>query len=298
MEGKFEEPSDPAAGVPRQVRGSPNVSRVQDSLREEDRRATRLVSPSLIRPSPYADRLDVAEDLDELIKSIRERGQQVPILVRRLASGELEVVYGRRRLLACAAIGVDVRATVLEMTDEEALIAQGVENSQRLDTSFIEKALFVNRILGAGFSTAVVHTATGVNDTLIYRMRGIVQAIPESVIRAIGPAHGAGRRQWDVLASFCKSAEPADIERLQIGIDAKLPSGERLTQALAMISGAKGRPAPASPALVRDTVSLSMSARRLTLSTPAGAGQGFLLFLTDRLPDLVDEWKKQVGDKH
>ena len=40
-----------------------------------------------------------------------------------------------------------VRATVMEMTDEEALIAQGVENNARQDPSFIERALFVAGII-------------------------------------------------------------------------------------------------------------------------------------------------------
>ncbi len=85
------------------------------------------------------DRIDPSDGLDELVSSIREHGQKVPVLVRRTQDGALEIVYGRRRLLACRQLGQKVRATVMEMTDEEALIAQGVENNARQDPSFIER---------------------------------------------------------------------------------------------------------------------------------------------------------------
>lgn len=128
-------------------RTSPTVARAQASVLEEDKHATRLIDPSTVRMSAVMDRIDPSDGLEELVSSIREHGQKVPILVRRTQDGALEIVYGRRRLLACRELGQKVRATVMEMTEEEALIAQGVENNARQDPSFIERALFVAGII-------------------------------------------------------------------------------------------------------------------------------------------------------
>lgn len=291
LEGKFDEPED---DTPLPRRSSPNMARAEASLKEEDRRATRLVSPTLIHASRFSDRIDASEDLSDLIESIRQHGQQVPILLRRLENGDLEVVYGRRRVLACKALGIDVRASVMEMTEEEALIAQGVENNQRLDTSFIEKALFITRILDAGFKGVVVHRATGVNDTLIYKMKAIVSAIPESLIRAIGPAHGAGRRQWEALAAFCRSAKPAELRRVEhaVGSAQASSSPERLELAIAatVVKANSGRE---RSDLVPGRILATASAKKITLSAVNVQDQPFLSYLSERIPTLLQEWEEQ-----
>lgn len=291
LEGKFDEPED---DTPLPRRSSPNMARAEASLKEEDRRATRLVSPALIHASRFSDRIDASEDLSDLIESIRQHGQQVPILLRRLDSGDLEVVYGRRRVLACKALGIDVRASVMEMTEEEALIAQGVENNQRLDTSFIEKALFITRILDAGFKVVVVHRATGVNDTLIYKMKAIVSAIPESLIRAIGPAHGAGRRQWEALAAFCRSAKPAELRRVEhaVGSAQASSSPERLELAIAatVVKANSGRE---RSNLVPGRILATASAKKITLSAVNVQDQPFFSYLSERIPTLLQEWEEQ-----
>jgi hypothetical protein len=94
--------------------------------------------PWLTFALPFSDRLDPGVNIDSLINSIREHGQKLPILVRRLPDGEMEIVYGVRRVLACFALGYDVRAMVTEMSDEEALIAKRVENNERLTSGELE----------------------------------------------------------------------------------------------------------------------------------------------------------------
>ena len=294
LEGKFDEPED---DTPLPRRSSPNMARAEASLKEEDRRATRLVSPSLIHASRFSDRIDASEDLSELVESIRQHGQQVPILLRRLDSGDLEVVYGRRRVLACKELGIDVRASVMEMTEEEALIAQGVENNQRLDTSFIEKALFITRILDAGFKGVVVHRATGVNDTLIYKMKAIVSAIPESLIRGIGPAHGAGRRQWETLAAFCRNAKPAELRRVEQAVSSEpsATSPERLELAIAA-TVAKASVGREARELVPGRISASNSTRRVAFTAVSERDRPFLSYLSERIPALLLEWEEHKAD--
>ncbi len=118
-------------------RTSPTVARAQASVLEEDKHATRLIDPSAVRMSAVMDRIDPSDGLEELVSRSGSMGKRFHSRPPN-QDGALEIVYGRRRLLACRELGQKVRATVMEMTEEEALIAQGVENNARKDPSFIE----------------------------------------------------------------------------------------------------------------------------------------------------------------
>lgn len=97
--------------------------------------ATDVIDASLI-----ADRLaDTGDDHKLLVASIREHGQQVPILVRPHPDheGRYQIAYGRRRLRALKELGQTVRAIVKPLSNEQLVVAQGQENSARTDLSFI-----------------------------------------------------------------------------------------------------------------------------------------------------------------
>ena len=235
-------------------RTSPTVARAQASVLEEDKHATRLIDPSSIQMSAVVDRIDPSDGLDELISSIREHGQKVPVLVRRTPRGALEIVYGRRRLLACRQLGQKVRATVMEMTDEEALIAQGVENNARQDPSFIERALFVAGIIRELGKTdesrknaqTVAYRALQIDESLVSRMNRIATGIPIELIRAIGPAHGVGRRIWEKLFKLCdENTERAREVAGQIPMTA--PGPDRLDAAIALLTTSKPSASRSSP---------------------------------------------------
>ena len=115
---------------------APALGALQGSLA-----AIREIEPNLIDDWGPVDRLtpftavndDEANDgLESLTNSIRDQGQQVPILIRRAkAEGRYEVIYGRRRLAACRDLGIKVRANVQDLDDATALIAKGLENAAR-----------------------------------------------------------------------------------------------------------------------------------------------------------------------
>jgi ParB family chromosome partitioning protein len=194
--------------------------------------------------SAVMDRIDPTEGLDDLVASIREHGQKVPILVRRVPDG-YEIVYGRRRLLACRALGQRIRATVMEMTEEEAIIAQGVENNARLDPSFIERALFVAGIIrelgkteeGRKNAQTVAYRALQIDESLVSRMNRIATGIPMGLVRAIGPAHGVGRRAWEKLAKLCE-ADPKTAVAAIPRVPQALEGPARLESAIALLSQA------------------------------------------------------------
>ena len=178
------------------------------TLRAQLAAGTNLVEldPELIEPSLVSDRISQAEDeaFEDLVKSIASHGQQVPILVRPhpQTPGRYQIAYGHRRLRAAIALHLKVRAVLREMSDTEVVIAQGKENSERRDLTFIERALFAFHLEEAGFDRNIIVASLSVDKTEVVRLLSVVRAIPSEVIYAIGPAPKAGRPRWMELAQL------------------------------------------------------------------------------------------------
>ncbi|PIK69500.1 plasmid partitioning protein RepB, partial [Methylobacterium frigidaeris] len=147
------------------------------------------LDPALIDGSFVQDRLtgDPAEHA-AFVELIRERGQQVPILVRPhpSAEGRYQVAYGHRRLRAAAELGRPVRAVVKALSDEDLVVAQGQENSARADLSYIERALFAIALEDRGFDRATIMAALAVEKTQLSRLLGIGRAVPAALVAAVG----------------------------------------------------------------------------------------------------------------
>lgn len=143
MEAAPATPPGDDAPMPRYDRGA--IGAVSRGIEDLKHRAIIDVSPELIDNAGLRDRLDDdPEGIAALAESIREYGQQVPVMLRHHANieGRYEVVYGRRRVAVLKALRQPVKAIIREMNDRELVIAQCQENSARKDLSFIEKALF------------------------------------------------------------------------------------------------------------------------------------------------------------
>jgi ParB family chromosome partitioning protein len=161
------------------------------------------LDPSGIDPSFVVDRMpSTLEAHSKLVEAIREHGQQVPILVRPHPTepGRYQVAYGHRRLRAAVELKRTVRAAVKNLTDDELVIAQGQENNERQDLSFIEKSRFARRLEERGFRRDTIMTALSVYKSDLSNMLSVISRVPEEIIEAIGPAPGVGRRGWIDLA--------------------------------------------------------------------------------------------------
>ncbi|GLS35254.1 plasmid partitioning protein RepB [Mesorhizobium tianshanense] len=182
--------------------GAKTAARLQDQLASGE--AVVSLHPSAIDGSPIADRLPAAIDpkFEQLEASISEEGQQVPILVRPHpeTAGRYQIVYGRRRLRVAANLGRDVSAIVRNLTDRELVVAQGRENLDRADLSFIEKALFALRLEDAGFDRATIIAALSTDKSDLSRYIAVARSIPINLATRIGPASKAGRSRWVSLA--------------------------------------------------------------------------------------------------
>lgn len=161
---------------------------------------------SLIDGSFVEDRLTRQETDDpeflSLIQSLHQHGQQVPILVRPHPdkAGRFQAAYGHRRMRAAARLGMPVKALIKPLSDAELVLAQGKENSERRDLSFIERALFAQALIERGFERSTVQDALSLHKAEMTRFLQVATAIPEQIIRAIGPAPKVGRPRWMQLA--------------------------------------------------------------------------------------------------
>ena len=101
----------------------------------------RTLAIDQLRESPTNPRRSFDQDrLQELAQSIRAQGVLVPLIVRNPATEQFEVIAGARRFRAAQAaelFAVPVR--VVELTDDEALTLQLVENAQREDVHPLEE---------------------------------------------------------------------------------------------------------------------------------------------------------------
>lgn len=252
-----------------------------------------------IDPSFVQDRMP--HDIDGLVEAIREQGQQIPILVRPHPDrpGRYQVAFGHRRLRAVTELARPVKAVVRDLTDEQLVIAQGQENNERQDLTFIEKARFASR-LNEQFSRDVVMAALSVYKSDLSNMLSVVTRIPTDIVDAIGPAPGVGLKSWVGLADLL--GRDSDLEHalsfLRSAETKALPSPDRFRALVATL-----RPSSATrglsdllttPTGVR-LAQVTKSKSRLDISIDRRAMPEFAAFVLERLPALFEEHRLKSG---
>jgi len=117
------------------------LDRKKLSVKEERREEVRIIPIDLIEPDPEQPRKSFDEEkIRELADSIKYHGLLQPILVRP-NDGKYQIVHGERRYRACKLVGLtELRCIVKDLTDDEKLEIQLIENLQREDLNPIEEA--------------------------------------------------------------------------------------------------------------------------------------------------------------
>lgn len=203
------------------AREAEEVRHLRQALEEGERVLS--LPTNRIEASFVSDRLTAGEVDDpqfaELVESMRESGQQVPILVRPHPSedGRFQVAYGHRRLRAASALGIEVKALVRSLTDDQLILAQGKENAERRNLSFIERAVFARTLVSRGFDRRLIGEALAVQKSELSRLLQVAEGIPETVIRAIGPAPKAGRERWMKLMELFGAKASSETAADEIG---------------------------------------------------------------------------------
>jgi ParB family chromosome partitioning protein len=161
------------------------------------------LDPAVVDPSFVVDRMaEASEGLASLRQAIATQGQNSPILVRPhpTETGRYQAAFGHRRLRVAKDLGRAVRAVVKQLSDEDLVLAQGQENSARVDLSYIERALFARRLEDLKYRREIIMAALGIDKAAVSKMISVTSRIPATVIEAIGPAPSIGRPRWIELA--------------------------------------------------------------------------------------------------
>jgi ParB family transcriptional regulator, chromosome partitioning protein len=247
---------------------------------------------------------DVILDIDPTLKaSIRESGQQVPVLLRPhpATPGRYQTAFGHRRIRALKEIGRPVRAQVKTLTDVELVLAQGKENAERRDLSYIEKAYFAANLAAHGIERSVMMTALNIDKSDLSRLLSIGRAIPAHILQAIGPATKIGRPRWEELIEALKEDGADDRCRTLIIKDAfSLSSSDERFKL--MLSTARGFPNAQSPkkgehaVLLKDTggrtvVTSVKSGKSTRFEIDETSAPDFAQFLAEQLKDLYAAYR-------
>lgn len=276
---------------------APALGALQGSLA-----SIREIDPGLIDDWGPQDRLDEftavnAEDDDEgfeaLKNSIREGGQQVPILVRRSKAAErrFEAIYGRRRLKACRELGIKVRANVQDVDDATALLAKGLENAARRNLSFYEKARFAEAIQAAGHESATVRQVLNLSASGHSHLTKVTQNVPSRVGDLIGSAPKSGRPRWTDLAELF--LERKLTEKIALNLLAKTSTSSTSDERLeALIKEASKRGTKVSSGTREitpmDGVVIKASRGSVSLSVKkSGTSAEFASWLESNLEDII-----------
>ncbi|MGI2036202.1 plasmid partitioning protein RepB [Rhizobium panacihumi] len=253
-----------------------------------------------IEASFIQDRIPTEHDaaLDDLISSMRESGQQVPILVRPhpTKDNHYQAAYGHRRLRAAIILDRPIKAVVRQLSDEELIVAQGQENGPRVDLSFIERALFAKRLGDHGFDRDRIALALSVDKPETSRLLQVAESIPTDLILAIGPAPKIGRPRWLAFAELLKDKAAstriaqAVAETQFSGID----TNDRFARLWAKGQGPKapkkeaGGKVRTRKGIVLASVEKTSKGARITVTS-----EEFAQFLDARMDDLVEQFERE-----
>ncbi|MBN9245507.1 MAG: plasmid partitioning protein RepB [Mesorhizobium sp.] len=254
----------------------------------------------LIDTSFVTDRLGRGDDADasfaELVRSIETSGQQVPVLVRPHPDrpGRYQTAYGHRRIRAAERLGRPVRAIVRALSDTELVLAQGKENTERRDLSFIERAFFAQALMERGFERAVVQEALSLHKAEMTRFLQVADAVPRRVADAIGPAPKIGRPRWMAMAELLKgdAAQVKADDEITSARFRAAGSDERFNLLLARLS-ARTKQAVAAPLEARDGAGRAIARieavkGRARVEFLDALGEDFSAYLQAELPALVE----------
>lgn len=262
------------------------------------------LDPECLEPSFISDRLAPTDDPQyrQLVETIRTHGQQLPILVRPHPKKRnfYQIAYGHRRWHAARELAIKVRAIVQDLSDAELVVAQGKENSQRRNLSFIERALFAASLDAAGFGRSTINAALAVQTAETSRLLAVAAAIPEQIVKAIGPAPKAGRTRWMELAEHLriKEADRIALRNLEQPSVKRLGTDARFETVIATLRASASN--PNRDELITNTrgepvVRVTRSGPSLKLLVDGRFTPGFGAYLLGTLPELVLRFDEQVG---
>ncbi len=260
------------------------------------------IDPQIIDPSPVRDRLSDDSDaaFNQLKSTIAEQGQKSPILVRQHPDDveRFQVVFGHRRLRAATELEISVLCQVVDYSDHDLIMAQGIENAARQDLSWIERALFASEMQAAGIKAKDIKAALSVDDAQMSKFRAVTSALSISTIERIGRAPSVGRPRWLQLISLI--TDPSDLRLVEETLSddkvLKASSDDRFNSVMLALTG-RGSIKAAAKSNQRslpfgDGGKAELSGDRVTLSVPKSDSALFHRFMADEINALEQRFQR------
>ena len=262
------------------------------------------IEPDLIDGPLVSDRLEIqGENLEKLITQIKEHGQQLPILVRPHPEdkGRYQIAYGWRRTAAAKSLNIKVKAMIKKLSDEELVIAQGQENNERQDLSYIEKAQYAANLEDSGFARTVITACLAIDKSECSRLISTYRNLPSELVAAIGPAEKSGRGRWADLANLIKmNKSGVSFDSLSMSREFKsLDSDARFEKVFKDLSPTKAKKSK-SDFWKTDTgikiAKIDESDKKVTLSFDQENAPLFGRFVLKALPELYAQYLDQKDE--
>ncbi len=217
----------------------------------QDVRSLRHVPIEFLHANPNNPRKHFADsDLEDLTRSIRDKGLLQPLVVRQRGNGEYEIVAGERRWRAAQRAGIhEVPVLIRDLTDGEALEIALIENIQRADLNALEEARAYQQLMDQfGYTQQQLADSVGKSRSHIANTIRLL-SLPESVRRHIEDgALTAGHAR-----ALVATDSPHELAEKIIKLGMTVREAEGLTRSAAE---AKGRPAVTKAQKDADTVAL------------------------------------------
>lgn len=193
---------------------SRSTNRDTSTKKADDKFLVRMIASEKIKPWKFANRPETEfGDWDDFVRSVAEKGVELPISVRPDAKnkGEFEVVAGRRRWRACLELGLEVPCFINDYSDEEAASLQQLENDKRNDLSPWANAVNWHRLINEGVfkSQSAMAVALGKDRRVISDYMCYVN-LPEKLSKAIGPMTNVGIKMAKLLSRLCSDPQSGE----------------------------------------------------------------------------------------
>jgi ParB family chromosome partitioning protein len=132
-----------------------NIDKVESKPKEKKQVVAELsktiaeIPTNKIEPNPYQPRKEFnAEELNELVQSIKTLGLIQPITVRRLSEDSYQLISGERRWRASKLAGLKTIPAYIRLADDQGMLEMAlVENIQRSNLNPLEVALSYQRLI-------------------------------------------------------------------------------------------------------------------------------------------------------
>ncbi len=158
------------------------LSSAKQAARQPDEILLKKIPVEKIKPGEYQPRMSIEpQALQELADSIKAQGMVQPVVVRRIAGGEYELIAGERRWRAAQLSGMhEIPAVVRDIPDQAAAAMSLIENIQREDLNALEEATGLRRLIDEfGLTHQQTAEAVGRSRAAVSNLLRLLELIPE-----------------------------------------------------------------------------------------------------------------------